>query len=36
MFPNGKHDDRVDCLVGAVNKMIVNQGGSGRIESGNA
>lgn len=36
MFPNGRHDDKVDCLVGAVIKMIVNQGGSGKIESGNA
>ena len=36
MFPNGRNDDRVDCLVGAVNKMIVNQSGSRRMEMGNA
>lgn len=31
VFPNGVHDDRVDCLVGAVNKFLVNTPGRQRM-----
>jgi len=33
MFPNGKNDDRVDCLVGAINKMITNATGGNGYET---
>lgn len=34
VFPNGVHDDRVDCLVGAVNKFLVNTRGPQRMRTG--
>jgi len=36
MFPNGKNDDRLDCLTGAVNKMLINQSGAQKFEMGSA
>lgn len=33
VFPNGAHDDQVDCLVGLMNKTILAPGRSTRIEA---